>query len=233
VRTILSYQIAFNLWDQHKAWVKRFAKTFKEHPPEADYELWITCAWGEPVDSVRRLFYGTRAIFTTWCEDACDIGAAQRCARIAEDALIVGFPSHAYFHRAGWLKRLVTSRTMFGLGLYGTSASFEIEPHVRTCGYAIDASLLNDYPKPITSRADCTEFEVGQNSITRFVTKQKGAVVVVFWDGTVSLEDAVKYENGFRKGNQEQTLVFDRHTDLYRDASEEERKKLEALTDAQ
>lgn len=228
MRTILVYPIPFNVWPQYWEYVQRFANTFKEFPPGHDYELWATCHWGEPTDEVRRWFYGIKTKFVPYYANGCQIGAQQQVAMTLEDAFIIGITSHAYFFRAGWLDRFMFARRLYGQGLYGTCGSLEGKPHLRTNFYGMDASLWNRYPKSIETREDCSKFECGHWCLSDwFYQLSEHSPIVVHWDSVDPIEHQVA--NGYRDGNQEQLLVWDRHTEVYQNSEPEEQQRLSNL----
>lgn len=232
MRVVLSYPVPLNVWPHFSHYVKRFARSFKDHPPGHDYELWVTCHWGERIDAVRKLFYGIKTRFFEYQDNGCDIGSTQMVSALVEPSgFVVGLATHAYFHREGWLKRLVEAREKHGPGLYGVAASNEGRPHIRTSCYGLDADLWQHFETVINTREACTEFENGQKSITNFVQRQTLEVWQVTWDdeqgpNTWRLPDGV-----FRKGQQNAMLVFDRHSDIFEAASDEEKARLTKLAD--
>lgn len=233
MRVILTYPVPFNCWDAYEPFVKRFTTSFKENPPGCDYELLATNHWGEPIDEVRKMFYGIKANFFDYNEDGCQIGAQLQVAKFLDSALdadvfLVGFTTHAYFHRPGWLKRLVDCRAAWGPGLYGVCASREGgKLHLRTSCYGADLTFFTKYPKEIQSREDCNRFEHGEWCFSEWCDNQGYEPKVAHWDAITSLSERVT--NGYRNGNQEQLLVWDRHTDLYQNASPEEKARYTAL----
>lgn len=228
MRTIIVYPLPFNIWPQYEELVERFCQTFKEFPPGADYELQATCHWGEPTDKVRELFYGIKTKFVPYYRDGCQIGAQQAVAQMIDEAFIVGLTTHAYFHRAGWLERFLRVREVNGPGLYGTCSSLEGRPHMRTNCYGMDANIWRGYPHPILSREDCSRFECGDLCLSDWYRRCSGDdPMIVYWDGNRGITGPVV--NGYRNGNQEQLLVWDRHTQMYADAGPDEKQKLEDL----
>lgn len=232
MKNVIVYPVPLDNWNpEFSLSVLRFYESFKEFPPGCDYELWAVACWGEPVDALRQGFYGIK---TKWYSyyGACDcISVHQWAASQVEEAFLICMTTRCYFHRAGWLERFVSAREKHGVGLYGVSASFEQSPHICNRAYALDAALFRDYPMEINGRKDAPSFETGPKSITCFVNALQMPCLQVRWDGIDQPQDWRKPENIFRRGNQEQCLVFDRHTDLYRDASEEEKIKLAKLAD--
>lgn len=231
MRVAIVYPLPFNLWALYHKQVSRFTRTFKDFPPEYNCELYATCHWGEPVDSVRKLFYGIKTRFTPYYEDGCDIGAALSVSSTLENCFVIGMPTHAYFHRAGWLKRFMAVVEENGPGLYGASGSFEIRPHIRTAGYGMPSEIWHRFPFGVYNRDHCTEFENGDRSITDFCRNAKVPVVQVTWDDFQMLPDCRKPPGIFRRGEQNAMLWWDRHTELYAEADAETKQKLEDLAD--
>src|SRR5574342_852706 len=122
----------------------------------------------------------------------------------------------------------MASRLANGPGLYGTCASLEGKPHMRTNCYGMDAHIWRRYPHSIESRDDCSRFECGDWCLSDWYRQCAGHdPMIVYWDGSREITGPIV--NGYRNGNQEQLLVWDRHTDLYAEAEPEEKKKLEDL----
>lgn len=229
MRTILVYPIPFNVWGQYSAYVKRFTDTFKEFPPCADYELWATCHWGEPTDEVRQWFYGIKTKFVPYYANGCQVGAQQQVASTRENDFIIGITSHAYFFRAGWLDRFMKVREQYGPGLYGTCGSQEGKLHMRTNFYGLDAEFWHAYPHEIETREDCSKFECGEWSLWDWFWDHMPHFFngVVYWDSVDPVEHQLV--NGYRDGNQEQLLVWDRHTDIWQNAQNQEKRRLADL----
>lgn len=140
--------------------------------------------------------------------------------------------TRCYFHRSGWLKRYVDARAKHGVGIYGGSASMEEYPHICTRAYALDVGILGRWPGEVNRREDSPIMERGPRSLTAFCKANGWATCQVLWDSEqTNWREWRAPDNIFRRGNQEQMLVWDRHTEVYRDADAEEKKKLEALTD--
>lgn len=233
MKTIVVYPIPFNLWHVYKPFVERFADRFKKYPPGTDYELYLSCHWGKPTPEIHELFYGTKARFFDYYRDGCDIGAAQAVSQMVDEAYIVGFPTHAYFHRESWLKRLVEAREKYGPGLYSSSGSWEGTPHLRTSGYLLDADLWRGYWHQIETRADASMAETGESSLTVYADNKMLPTMQVTWDGEQDVDHWRTPPGVFRNGDQNAMLCWDRHTDQYRDGIPDQRAKLEAMANGQ
>lgn len=233
MKVILTYPVPLNVWGHFRSSVKRFTQSFKDHPPGCDYELWVTCHWGERTDAITKLFFGIKTRYFEYHDNGCDIGSHQWVinTNVWKDTFFVSLATHAYFHRDGWLKRLVDAREKYGPGLYGVAASNEVRPHIRTSCFGLDALIWRDYKKVINSRELCSEFENGPESITNFVQENKEQVWQVTWDDEQGPHTWRLPEGVFRKGAQNAMLVWDRHTLLFEEADLEESKRLTELAD--
>lgn len=238
MKAIIVYPLAFDRWQDYEKGFWRFCSTFKKNPPgHDDYEVAAVCTWGMPDDDIKRELYGIKHRFVSYFHNGCDIGAAQFVARQADDeALIIGLTSLCYFHRPGWLKRYVEVAEKYPDGLYSASASHEGgKLHACTRGYAMRVSDWQNYNHMISSREDGPRFESGEWSITDWFhnTLCGRPVMQIRWDGEEPIEKAreASHTGIFRRGEQNEMLLWDRHTDLYRDADPEEKKRLEQLAD--
>lgn len=175
--------------------------------------------------------------------EGLDIGCAQSASPLlVEYDFAVFSTSRVYFHRPGWLKRLVDAREKYGDGLYGATGSYECpngepdkfpNPHMRTVLYGCNpkhmAELANIYP--VTDRASAHSFEAGDHNFSRWFKEKGMPVKMVTWAGEWD-EPYWRAPHGcfFRQSNQSNILCFDRHSDAYRDASPEEKRRLERIT---
>lgn len=231
MKTIIVYPIPFdNYWD-FSGYIQRFAHTFRENPPGADYELWAMSCWGEPTDDVRETFYGIKTKFIPHYRGCDCISTHQAVAQMLDEAFLVCMTTRCFFHRPGWLARFVQAREKHGAGLYGASGSFEIEPHICNRAYAIDAEELRCCPTSVESRQEAPAFEVGPRSITRHMLRTHRPCFQVTWDGDQDLLHCREPEGIFRRGQQNAMLVWDRHTDIFAEATPDEQKRLSALAD--
>lgn len=232
----ISYPVPLDNWETFRSDVDRFAKTWKAHPPGTDDYLLLAmlCRDGLPGEA-DGLLDGIARTYRRYDGGGCDIGCHLQAADSCGDAFLVCLSTRVYFHREGWLKRLMEAREQNGPGLYGTAVSLEYMPHVRTHCFGIDASLLREYPHRINSRQRGYFFESGvDNEDGSFFNWCRAAksypVTIVYWDRICDFEHALMADNRFRYGDQSNLLVFDRHTKLWQDAPPEERERLTKLT---
>lgn len=232
MRVIISLPLPFDVWSVYEPHIIKFCETFRRYPPGHDYELWSMCNWGEPTDEIRSWFYGIKTRFVFYNENGCDIGGHQTIANQQRQCFIVGMTSRCYFHRANWLGLMMAARENYGPGLYGCSASGQGgRLHLCTRAFGLDSDIWRRYPYEIDSRTKGPMFEVGdeRKNIMEFVNT-KAKTFVVHWDNVFQIPDEVeKYfasPGRFRDGHQNAMLVHDYHTDLYSNASEENKSKM-------
>lgn len=231
---IIVYPLPLDNWKTFSEFAFRFTNTFRDFPPGTDYKLIVAVNGGKLIDDIACWFYNINTTFVDYDGLGCDIGSAQHIANhlMIDDAFIVAMTSRCYFHRQGWLRRFMEAREKHGPGLYGASASYEGgTPHICTRAYGLDASLFRKYPHLIDTRAKGQKFEVGEWCLTTWFRSQALPTIQVTWDGEQDFQHwrATAETAIYRRGGQSAMLVWDRHSDLYRDASPEEKIKLESM----
>jgi hypothetical protein len=163
-----------------------------------------------------------------------DCGAWQYAGWNIETDLLVCFNSSTYLTGPRWLKHFVAAVEEFGDGLYGPLSSYEIIPHIRTPCMIFQPYVIRNYPMEVTSRDDTYRFESFGFSdqypnFTQWV-RQKGLQTrLVTWDGVYDLPDWRKPDNIFRRGDQSNLIVKDRHCEAYEVSDAEGKAKLEHL----
>lgn len=197
----------------------RFHRTYLMHRPKIAHEVHVVfCGpvFGavKPFDPSVHLYDGPG-----W-----DCGAFQHVAPELKCDMAVFCNTGVYFHRSGWLERFVEAWERFGPGLYGASASYENCPHIRTPCFACAPSLLAIYPDTVSSHLDASEFECQFASLV--MARGIPCRLVTSWDGFYEMKDWRRPENVFRKGDQTNDLVWDRHHDVWFAASPQEKAKL-------
>jgi hypothetical protein len=150
-----------------------------------------------------------------------------------ENMFMIGMTSRCYFHRPGWLSKLVEARNQYGPGLYGLCANRETHLlHICCRCYAIDSDDFKSYPYVLNSRMMGFAFETGDGvpigPAHVWMQKQGKAAKVVMWDGVYDEPEWFTPNNRWRHGDQSNVLVWDKHTDAYANASPEEKERLAA-----
>lgn len=235
------YPLPLDSWELFKPDVERFCETFWKYPPGTDCTLAVVCCSRWPTEEEKLLFSSLTAKVEYFRYDGkgCDIGAHQHFAFQAGNAFCVNLSTRVYFHREGWLKKLLEARDYFGPGLFGTAVSREYgvgvtrdreRVHFRTHCYGIEASEMREYPNLINSKDASFMFESGayNNPLGTFAewcsARPQNAIACVFWDGAWRPNEWFDRPNQFRMGTQENLLIFDRHTLIFDKATPEERE---------
>lgn len=220
VRRVEKYPIATPYEIGHK----RFYDAYREFKPVIPHDLIIVrCGATEEAtdfDSIATHYMR----YDGW---GADSAAYQFVVRVLDYDLVLCLNTLAYPWRHGWLEPFVEAFKVHGKGVYGATASYEIHPHLRTPAIAFHPDLIREYPFTITNRADAGMFEASPNSISAWADRVGYPCILVAAQGRYYRVDWRKGPNIFRRGDQSNCLVFDRHTDLYRDADAATKAKLE------
>lgn len=224
------------VWEIFKPHIQQFIATWLQFPPGVECELVPVLSGDDFTGEVTDLFIGLPVDqFVDYRNGGADIGASQFVAQDSQDDdFIVAMTSRVYFHRAGWLNHLAIAREIYGPGLYGCFASMEGgRLHLCTRCYSMDAFMWKQYPEIITSRDQGTFFEVGADNpngnLLEWAESKGWPGLLVYWDGVRRREHFLTPANIFRTGNQENCLVFDKHTEAWFRADDEERERLSSL----
>lgn len=224
-----------SVWGEFKDSVQRFCESFRKYPGGCqiaivmrpplgdvdDGECTLPAAWTEGLPVRLGVYHG----------NGCDIGSAQQLSKLINpDTLMVMLTTRCYLHRPGWLARYVAAFENDRDGLFSASASWEGgKRHLCTRAYAMRAGLFASYPHAINSREDGQSFEIGEWCVTDWFYSQGRKCYQVTFDGIQEEPFWRAGENIYRRGDQTNMLVWDRHTDKYRDADIIERARLEDL----
>lgn len=193
---------------------KRFILSYNKYGMGRDVNRhWISCGGGPHLQ-----YFG----------DGKDGGAFWHVANSTNADLMICCAAHTYFWREGAIARMIEVFNKYGPGLYGAMASYEVKPHIRTSFFAIPPALLRQYPHPPIVYTDANAMETG---LAAWVEYKNLPVMMVTWDGEYYRPDWRKPANIFRRGDQSNCLVKDRHTDIYDAASPEDKAKLESAAD--
>jgi hypothetical protein len=228
------YPVPLDNWETFKPDVERFCSTWKEFEPGCECDLFFQVPSSNfPPDSFMRLIDSSRTYWVPYEGNGADIGAHQHFAHAIRDRVMVCLSARVHFHRAGWLKRLVDVWDEFGPGLYGTAATREPgKLCLRTHCYMIRSDDFQAYPHVINTRSRGHFFEWGDGnpdgSFTSWYRNRGGHTRVVYWDSTSDMEWLAQ-DNIFRRGDQSNLLVWDRHTKLWADSSPHHQRVLSTM----
>jgi len=244
-RVALVYQCPINEYAVFASDAKRWAATRLQYDPGFPCDNHIVFTNGDAGSEHRKVFGGIQFKEHLFVGGGWDIGANQWVSgKLKEYDLAVFMNARGYFNRAGWLARLMEARDseFDANGLYGISTSCEPSPipnpyvigpnpHVRTGCFATRPSALNRYPYLINSRAKSFMFESGPWNVSQWYEDMGYKVLMVTWDGVYWKCDWRKPDNIFRRGDQSNLLVRDRHTAMFDSASDQERAILSSRAD--
>ncbi len=165
-----------------------------------------------------------------------DCGAWQFSGKNIDADLLVCFNSSTHITGGLWLSHFVDAVETHGDGLYGPLCSYEVFPHVRTPCMIFQPHVINDYPNQVNSREDTFRFEClnwpdGTPHFTQWVKNKGLKTMLVTWDGAYDQPDWRKPPNIFRRGDQSNLIVKDRHADTYEDWDTDGKVMLEKLAD--
>ena len=207
-----------------EAFARRFIETYTAHPAGAEHQLVVGVVGQDLSGARRRAFDSLKCRFIDLPGDGWGITCFQKIAGELDSDFAVFCEAKSYFHRGGWLKQMVEARLVFGDGLYGGSGhSLECRPHLRTALFGCHPKALASF-RPITTREEAGNFEHGKDNITEAFNSRAHSVM---WDGIVHYPFNVITKNNFRDGDQSNLLAFDRHTDLYVEATAERKRILQ------
>lgn len=210
--------------------IDRFFKTLRQFDPGTDYRLVIVDThWSKetPFAPIGEEAVELLSEWLTYTGHGCDLGSHQFVAHATDSDLMVCCSTRVYFHREGWLKRFVDAWNEKKTTLLGAMACFERAPHIRTCFYGIEPATFRKFPHLIQSRDHTFLVETGDWNITRWVKQNGGEARMATWDGLWDMDDWRKPANIYRRGDQSNCLVWDRHTELYAKADARRKFDLE------
>lgn len=231
------YPLPLDNWDTFKVDVERFVQTWNEFRPgcPCTVTMMIPPCRDERVLAESHTILGKFGEFNLrpYSGRGADIGAHQQAAFQCDDEVMVCLSTRVHFHRAGWLKRLMDCWDEFGPGLYGTAATREPgRLCLRTHCYMMGSYDFQRYPHVINSRPRGHFFEWGyrnpDGSLTDWYQSLGGMTRVVYWDSCSDVEWLAQ-DNIFRRGDQSNLLVWDRHTELWKNSSEHEKAVLATM----
>lgn len=212
--------------------VRRFVDSYIKFNARFNHDLYICTSGASLSARSKEIFDGLKFQTLTYRGHGWDIGAYQYCARRLKGYdFLVCMNSQVHIVAPGWLAAILSARQTYGPGVYGTSSSFEIAPHIRTSCIATEPELLTKYPLNVRCRYDACLFEHSPRNFSLWARGKGYSVCVVSKSSVRRLEDSRSGCGIFRRDSQTSLLVRDRHTQIYDAAPPEEREHLQALAD--
>lgn len=256
LRVCVCYPFPLDARETFEPFARRYVESFQKYPPGCDHDFFLAymnpatrmigakVVLSEPlVEDFKSFDPLNPTVFKVW-SDGIDIGCAQTMAPNLADMeydFAVFSTSRVYFHREGWLRRLVEARENYGDGLYGATGSYECpngepekfpNPHMRTVLYGCNPRIMANMAEvcPVTNRVSAHKFEAGRWNFAQFFYDLGRPVKMVTWNEELDVNDWRKPDSIFRRGDQSNILCHDKHSDAYLDASPEEKRRLERIT---
>jgi hypothetical protein len=204
----------------------RWLQSYSRFKPEVPHDLIV-------VDSDVAAPKGDHGVhtedFRVYTGGGWDCGIWQWLAKDSDADLLVCLNTSSYPTARGWLEKFKDAFLKHGAGLYGSMSSFYLSPHIRTPVYVFPPEIMRDYPVLCDSREKTYTFECAgmKDTFTSHCLKKGLPVKLVTWDGVYDLADSRKPDNIFRRGDQSNILVKDRHCDNYEASDEAGKRELE------
>lgn len=195
----------------------RFVTTYHEYPPGVEHDTLVICNGGPLSTAVSLLFSGMNAKMFPRSNNGWDIGGYIEAAKgpCADYDMMLCCGESIHFHKAGWLRRLVQAWQKIGPGMYGSLSSNLVRPHLNTTGFCSPPILLAQYPRTVSSKGERYEFEHGENSFWRMVSRRAMPVRLVTWDGTWEPRAWRVPHNILWRGDQSNCLMWCQHTERF------------------
>lgn len=208
----------------YKVGEQRFLDGYKRFKPAIPHRLMVVnCApredWTKWDDAVTD--------YATYTGFGSDCGTYQHIGRELDCDLVVAFNSLAYPWRSGWLEPIVAARKKHGPGVYGPTSSYEGHAHLRTPCIGFSPDAMKVYPFPTDTRYKAVLFESGEMNFSSWCYLAGMASLLVTADGCYEMDQWRQPPNIFRRGDQSNCLVRDRHLDIYDQADPATKARLE------
>lgn len=199
-------------------YASRFVASYFSFPPGAEHDTLIICNGGPLKYETALIFSALNPRFYPRVNDpGYDISGYIDAAKgpCSEYDMMICCGESCYFHREGWLKRMVSTWQRNGPGMYGSFSSNLVNPHLNTTGFVCSPKLLSKYPRKVQCKADRYEFEHGKFPFWKFVASRGSPVKMVTWDGEWEPRSWRSPANILWRGDQSNCLMFCIHTDRY------------------
>ena len=199
----------------------RFASSYFAFPPGVEHETLIVSNGGPPAKQIEVILSGLpKPVWFERNNSGWDIGAyiAASVGPARDADMIVCLGESVYFHRSGWLKRLVEAWETYGEGMYGVYASNAVRSHLNTTAFATSPAILADYPLTVTTSKARYEFEHGQMALWRLLAMFRKPTMLVTWDGFWPPNAWRRPDNILWRGDQSNCLMWCNHVENYREA---------------
>ncbi|HUD73962.1 MAG TPA: hypothetical protein VMQ76_02745, partial [Terracidiphilus sp.] len=199
-------------------YASRFVATWQEYQPGVSCDVLIVCNGGPLSTELSILFSPLDPrMFIRTNDPGWDCSAYLDAARgpCAEYDMMLCLGESNYFHRSGWLARLVEAWQRYGPGMYSPYSSNAVRAHMNTTAFMCAPQLLRNYTAPVNTRMDRYSFEHGERSLWRRAAEQGLPVRMVTWDGEWGPRMWRMPQNILWRGDQSNLLMQCNHSDGY------------------
>jgi len=238
VNTTVVYLYPLDARDEFRQHATRWVKGYKQFAAGCSHKVLVCASNGSVCREDKQLFDGVNPEWDdSYKGNAWDVGEFQYIAKRHDADLMLFMNGRTHFWKEGWLKPFVDAFEKFGdKGLYGNAASFENcaidpqpwpNPHIRTPCFATSPKVLRRFPFEIVTREQAGYFESGRWNVSEWYAERAYPVKLVARDGVYDKKDWRKPDRIFRRGNQNNCLVWDRHHKIYTEADAGTKKMLE------
>lgn len=201
---------------QHDDYAARFVASYNLFPPRYPHQTVVVSNGRNPTSFARSLFLQIPSEWFYHDNTGWDIGAYQALARTLSCDVMLCFGQSVYFHKSGWMRRIVDAWQKRGPGYCSGTASYKIRPHLQTTGFWCPPRLIADTcPNKIISRENRYEFEHGVKNLGTLAEKQGLTPLLVTWDGEYRRDKWRTPPNIIFRGDQTNCLYWTNHSDLY------------------
>lgn len=213
----------------YKTFTKRFIRTYKQHCTRPDLKLHVVrCGEGEISEKENLMFRDMNAIFHRYTGPGWDWGAFQSIANELDCDMVFWMSTPVYFWTVGWIDRMIEVINHYGDGLFGPMASYECQPHIRTGCAAWSPKSLREFKLEIKNHGNASQAEL---TFAKHIQDLGKPVKMVTWEDCYDQPDWRKPDNIFRRGDQSNCMVWDRHTDIYACSTYPDQQMLAGLAD--
>ena len=196
----------------------RFVASFHEHPPGVDADF-VVCCNGGPLSTEKYLIFSSLnpTFFNRPNDPGFDISAYQDAALgpCSNYDAVLWLGESNYFHRKGWLKRLIEEWDRYGPGMYGPYASNTVRGHMNTSAFFCSPGLVRSYPIRAHNRQSRMDFEHGENALWRMASNAGMPTMMVTWDGAWKPREWRTPKNIIWRGDQSNCLMWCNHCDNF------------------
>lgn len=238
MNTVLVYLFPLDASEHFRPHAERWAKGYRQFAAGCSHQVLICASNGSVSREDKQLFEGVNPQWDdSYRGNAWDNGEFQYIARNHDADMMLFMNGRAHFWKENWLKPFVDAFVKFGeKGLYGNAASFEScpvdpmpwpNPHIRTPCFATSPKVFRKFCYDLSHREHSGYFESGRWNFSEWFRERGLPVKLVTRDGVYDREQWRKPENIFRRGNQSNCLVWDKHHQEYFNADHATKKAME------